>query len=611
VSKFGYSMAMKCTRDPDRSMARQSYAGFSCTPFRSVLLLATLLLAGCVGVLPQQTEEVESGQAVVSEDSTAADRVDGTTRQLEPEVMFNTLVGEIAAQRGRFDLAIPHYLEAARRGRDSALAARATRFALFANEAAMAREAGEMWLSFDPASKEALQLLVLIDMRAGEVESAAERVLAYLALAPDDRGDMLDGLVQLLHEKRSRDNLLPLFGLLARELPDDPDIALIRARLAFEGGDNELAYSEAVRAEKLRGGWRSAAAIEAHALVRMERMDEAVARLRQALVEYPDDHDLRMQLARIMVDLDRLDAAGELFDEVLERDPDNGDALYARALLAMQAEEREQARTYLLRLNQLGVRTGESRYYLGILSEELGDEEAALNYLSSIDSLDYLTSGLARHGEILARRGQYGALNELFNDRRRSFPAVAADLYRIEADLLRNHQRLEQAMELYDEAVGRFPESDDLLYSRALLGEQLGRLDILERDLRLLIERDPENARALNALGYTLTDQTDRHQEAFELIERALELQPDDAAILDSMGWVYYRLGRIEDALAYLTRAMETMPDPEIAAHLGEVLWQLGRKEEARLAWQEGLKLDGNHELLLNVIRRFEPQVAD
>jgi len=200
--------------------------------------------------------------------------------------------------------------------------------------------------------------------------------------------------------------------------------------------------------------------------------------------------------------------------------------------------------------------------------------------------------------ELLIDSGQLEAANDHMNRMRNRFPDRAADLYLFQARVLLQKGHEESAEALLVNALEAHPTHSDLLYSRAMLYDQQGRLEAAERDLRNILTYDPHNATALNALGYILTDKTDRHEEAYELIRQALALNPEEPAILDSMGWVLYNLGRPEEALPYLQDAMSAYPDQEIAAHLGEVLWQLGRKEEARAVWQQGLETDPESELI-------------
>ena len=182
----------------------------------------------------------------------------------------------------------------------------------------------------------------------------------------------------------------------------------------------------------------------------------------------------------------------------------------------------------------------------------------------------------------------------------------AIRIYRAEAEILTKRKDLAEAMEVYNGALADYPQDTDLLYSRAMLAEKMDNIEQLERDLRAILAREPNNADALNALGYTLADRTDRYAEAYELVKRAYELKPDDHYVIDSMGWTLYRMGRHQEALMHLRRAMELNGDPEIAAHLGEVLWMTGDKEGAMEIWDTALQSTPDDPRLLDVKKRFE-----
>jgi tetratricopeptide (TPR) repeat protein len=231
--------------------------------------------------------------------------------------------------------------------------------------------------------------------------------------------------------------------------------------------------------------------------------------------------------------------------------------------------------------------------------------QTAISHYMQVGGESEFLSASNRIGQILIGSGQYQQAREIFVLQRRAHPEEAEALYGLEADLFTRSGEQDQAMDVLNEALQQFPQSNTLLYARSMLAEQLGDLAMMERDLRDIIERDPDNATALNALGYTLANRTQRYGEAYELITRALELQPDEPAILDSMGWILYRKGRYEEAVGYLTRAYTEFPDPEVAAHLGEVLWVSGETEAATTVWQGALMKDPEHKVLLETLERL------
>ena len=253
----------------------------------------------------------------------------------------------------------------------------------------------------------------------------------------------------------------------------------------------------------------------------------------------------------------------------------------------------------------LGQRTDEAHYYLGRIAEDGGDEDAALGHYNQVQDGRELLSAAQRAGIILVGKGALEESHAGFERRRRAHPQQGEQLYALEADLLTQAGELDAAMDILNKALHEYPESNSLRYSRSMLGEQRNDLALMERDLRSIIDRDPDNATALNALGYTLANRTDRYEEAYTLIARALELQPDEPAILDSMGWILYRKGDYSGALEYLTRAYARFPDPEVAAHLGEVLWVSGDTEGAIRVWQGAVMKSPDHEILVETINRL------
>ncbi len=206
---------------------------------------------------------------------------------------------------------------------------------------------------------------------------------------------------------------------------------------------------------------------------------------------------------------------------------------------------------------------------------------------------------------LLAKQDKLDSAREHLHAIRSRNSKEGVRLYLVESELLIEADRHADARGVYDHALAEHPEDSDLLYARAMLAEKMDRLDLLEEDLRSIISREPNNAQALNALGYTLADRTDRYQEAYEFISRALEIKPDDYYILDSMGWVLYRLGRHQEALEYLRRAAGLTDDSEVAAHLGEVLWVTGDKAGAHKVWESALETTPDDERLLELMKRY------
>jgi tetratricopeptide (TPR) repeat protein len=243
---------------------------------------------------------------------------------------------------------------------------------------------------------------------------------------------------------------------------------------------------------------------------------------------------------------------------------------------------------------------------MGLAEEMTGNTDAALVWFASVPKQSgRFDIAQSNYITLLVERGELSKAREHLAQLRRELPHQALQYHLFEASLLRDEGQPQAAFELLTSLLNEYPESEDLRYSRAMIAESLDKLDVLEADLRWILNRDPDNAQALNALGYTLTDRTDRHEEALDMITRALELKPGDPFYLDSLGWVYYRLGDLEKAEKYLREAMNVQPDVEFIAHLGEVLWERGKQREAKQVWQQGLEQDADNRLLLDTMRRY------
>ena len=331
-----------------------------------------------------------------------------------------------------------------------------------------------------------------------------------------------------------------------------------------------------------------------------------MAWMEKTLQRNEKDLDLRMYYARLLTDEKQYDAARRQFEILIAQAPNNTDVLYALGLLYLQSNRLDEATMYFQRLSTLDQRGGEAGYYLGRIAEEKGELQQAANWYQSLSEGANYFDAQVRLGIILARQDR-------LDDARRHLQGIDAGsqeqkniLIQAEAELLTDKKLFENAMAIYDKAL-EGDQDADLLYSRAMLAEKMDRLDILERDLRVIIEREPGHAQALNALGYTLADRTNRYQEAYDLIRKALEISPEDFYILDSMGWVLYRMGRLDESIVFLNKALSARPDPEIAAHLGEVLWVKGDKAAAKQIWEAAIKETPKDIRLLDVIKRFNP----
>lgn len=530
--------------------------------------------------------------------------------ELTPDLVYAVLVGQVARQRGEDRMAFTHFLHGALLARDPELAELAARAALALDDTAAVQRAADAWLELAPGSMSAHQLAAYARLEADDVAAATEHLRRIIALAAETGEDGYVQAARLVSKLKLPDRRLRLMETLTAEAPESADAWFARAVVAA-GADRDLeATNAARRASELRPDWNEPRIFLVQMLLERGDRKEARQTLEAFVTESPDDHGLRLLYAQLLVDEQEFSRARNVFEHMLRKTPKEPDVLFALGILSVELEDLEAARDYFTQLRDTGERQGDSAYYLGQVEDIAENKETAVSWYRKVDG-EHALDARIRIAQMRAEQGRVGRAREILQQLRDQWPQDALTIYLIEAQILADLDLLREAMAVYDEGAAAFPGDPDLLYARGLHALGLNRLDILERDLKSILAEDPDHADALNALGYSLADRTDRFEEARAYVERALALKPDDPAVLDSMGWIHFRLGNPEQAVDYLRKALALMPDGEIAAHLGEVLWALGKRDEAWDTWEEALARDPDHEYLLRVIGRHRFSRSD
>jgi Flp pilus assembly protein TadD len=489
------------------------------------------------------------------------------------------------------------YVDLAKRTRDPRIAQRATEVALYARMSNAAIDAATIWHEADPSSTRALQALAGMMVSVGRYDEALPHLKELLAGTHGDPAGGFTQLTRTLANAQDKHAALKLTQTLAADYPKLPEAHFAVARMGASAGEDRLALDEVRKARRLRPDSEAAVLLEAQ-LLQKTSVDQAGAVLAEYLQKYPPAREARLAYARTLVAQKRFGEARAEFQKLMTGLPDSADMTFAVALLSLQ----------LRNLLDSAYRDKDGvRLYLGQVAEERKDFPEALKWYGEVGEGEQYVQAQIRYAQVLAHEGK------LDEGRARLQQAAAKNgqqqriqLILAEAQLLRDANQPKAAFDLVGQALDRVPNNPDLLYDYAMLAEKIERVDILESSLRKLIEIRPEHAHAYNALGYSLADRNQRLPEAQELIEKALKLAPDDSFIIDSMGWVLYRRGKLKDSLAYLRRAYAGRPDPEIAAHLGEVLWALGERSEAEHVWGDATKESPDNETLANTIKRLK-----
>ncbi len=528
-------------------------------------------------------------------------------QELTETILYEFLIAEIAAQRGDIGLAAQAYVDLAKRTRDPRIARRATEMAMFARMSNAAVEAARIWHDADPRSTRALQALVALLIAVNRFDEAEPHVKQMLSAPGADVGEMFSQVGRTLAGASNKAGALQLARALAASYADNAHAHFAVAQVALSGGNDAVALEEIRRARELRADWEAAVLLEAQILQRRSNI-EALQAMRGFLKANPASREVRLAYARALVADKRLPEARSEFQGLLASFPDNTDVIYAVALLSMQMNDHAVAETNLKRLLQLDYRDKDVvRLYLGQIAEDQKRFPDALTWYNSVEPGEQYLLSRTRYAQVLAKQGQLEQARAWLKASEVTDPQQSIQLLLSEAQLLRDANQPQVAFDLLSKELDRLPNNPDLLYDHAMLAERIERLDVLESSLRKLIGLRPEHAHAYNALGYSLADRNLRLPEARELIEKALKLAPEDAFIIDSMGWVLFRQGQFAEAIQYLRRAFAARPDAEIAAHLAEALWVSGERAEAERIVKDSLDKFPGNDLLLNTLKRIKP----
>ncbi len=570
----------------------------------------TLVLASCAqtnlsAVTPVEPEAVAADtapQARITRVEPVRPRID-----LTEELLYQLLLAEIAGHRGLLDISIENYLSLARSTRDHRLVERAARIAVYARDDAAALAAARIWVELDPRNPDPHQVLAVMKLRAGDLDQAVTHLQDIFAYSEGASDEKLWMIANLLGSEKDKGAVLEVMDKLVASRDNSPGALYAFAHVAARLEDLERARELLEDTLELAPDNDNAALSYISILQRLNRQQEAVSWLEQVLAtRAQNDFSLRMAYARLLMEVRQYDKALGQFELLIAREPENTDVLYALGLLYLQSNRLEESETLFRKLSRQEHLTDSANYYLGRIAEEKRNYDEAGAWYQGVHKGEHYFDAQVRLAMLLARGGRVDAARDHLHSIRPQSAQQALILVQAEGDMLIQVEQYEAAVAVYTEALGDRYDAD-LLYARAMAAEKIGRLDVLEADLRTILQREPEHAQALNALGYTLADTTERYDEAYDLIKKALELRPTDFYILDSMGWVLYRLGRLDEAIEYLRKALSIRQDPEIAAHLGEVLWVRGEREQAKEVWEAALQQTPEDARLLDVIERFDP----
>ncbi|MCF6280730.1 MAG: tetratricopeptide repeat protein [Candidatus Polarisedimenticolaceae bacterium] len=524
---------------------------------------------------------------------------------LSADMIYEVLLGEIAAQRGDHKTAFLHYKNALNLNNEPRLAERATQLALNTGKPNNIRIAARLWLNNAPDQPTPHKILALLNIQEKNIGAAKKHLEEIIRIAKSQNKEGYILISNTLEKANNPTLALTLLQQLTESATDNPNALLALALTAGHARRYDLVNDALYKALLLKPKWPQALMLLSTNAMAQNNPTEAQRILKTAVEKSPDEIVLRYTYAQLLMETSHFNDSYEQFLILNNKQPPHPNFIFTLGILAKQLEKPEQAKDHFKQLIELKKRTDDARHHLGQIEEHLGNNREAIDWYNLVKG-EKETDAKIRIAVLFSREREIGKAREVLQRLRVTTPHLAARIYLVEGSLLMDAGEIETSMSIFSDAIKQFPENTSLLYARSILHSILGEIELLENDLQRAIKIDPNHADSLNALGYALADQTTRYSEALGYIERALQIKPDHPAILDSMGWVLFRLGKNDEAITYLRRAMELQPDPEIAAHLGEALWTTGKTIQAQQVWDKAQASDPDSDYLNNVIRRHQ-----
>ena len=574
-------------------------------PMLWMLLSAGILaLNGCAA-----NKQLNHDPMTIATDSNAvAD--DDKESVLKPEFIYRYLVGEIAGQRGDIGTSGAIFYDLARTERDARLAERAAKIAAYGNITNLAVPAIQLWAELDPGSTEAQQAMTEMLIATGKLDETRPYLTKLLA-KEETRASGFLYLNTLLNRSPDKAAVLELVQFLAQPYPDSAEAQFAVAQAAWIANKDDDALAAINKAETLHAGWDVAALLKGQILYR-KSPQAAIDYYYGFLKAHPQSNEVRINLAKLLVNQKQFEAAKKEYPLIIEQSksssPKNtADVTAVIGLLSYQSADYISAQNYFQQALAMDFKDADQLYlYMGQTSEKLDQNEAAADWYKKIAlGPRYLEAQLSL-ANLVARTQSADKAIEILDELADLNTEQQIIVIQAQASILVRAKRDQEAFDLLEKAVKNLPNTPELVYDYALAAERLKKFDLMESELRRTIAEKPDFAAAYNALGYSFADRNIKLNEAIKLIEKALELSPNDHYMLDSLGWAHFRKGNLDKAIQYLQEAYAINPDPEIAAHLGEALWHKGQHDQAKKIWNDALSAHPDNEVLITTANKFK-----
>ena len=564
-----------------------------------------LVLQGCA----TSPEQATTPKAVIKPVQTAKDQAKKQQSQdknsIDPDVLFMLMTAEIAGQRGQYDVALEGYLEAAKRVHDPRLTERAAMIAMYMKDGGRMNEAVSLWLKQDPGNLSARKIAALNALRSENKKQSVAQLNALLKRDPEGFEKTLFELAGALQKEASVPFLYEVMDEVAQKQPNQPSIYFVQSLLASDMKNKDLALKKVEQAISLKPDWDRALLLQAQLAVYDENYPRAETLLRDDALKFPDNPKYKKMLAQVLIKEAKYEEAGEIYETLSSSDPKDYESQFSLGLVHLQLDRDNKAEDIFTQLLEQKDWRNQSNFYLGKIEEKRENTDNALMWFDKVTDGPFQFEAAVTSISLLAKSKQYARAEQRLKAMKDKFPKQRPRIALVQAELYSQQKQHEAAYNYLTAELKNFPEMEELLYSRALMAERVGKLNVMEADLQKILAKSPNNVEALNALGYSLADKTTRYAEAETYLLHALRIKPEEAVILDSYGWLKYKMGENKIALDYLQKAYDKQPETEIAAHLAEVLWVTGKKEEAKKIFDKAIENAPGDNFLLNFKNKF------
>ncbi len=573
--------------------------------FRLFSVIILVFLNGCAS-----SPEIPSAEEGVLEPVKIAEPKEKTQTSevkaaIDPDVMYMLMAAELAGQRGQYGIALEGYMEASKRAKAPRFAERAAKIAMYMKDSKKTDEAVSLWLRQDPVNPTARKIAALSALRTGKKQAAVDHLNAVLKADPAGFEKTALELANVLQNDDKSDFFYEVLDALAVKNPDQAVVYFVQSLLAMEMKDNALAEKKVQQALNIQPDWDKALIFQAQIAVFSGDLTRAKNLLRNASVKYPENDKLKKLLAQVLIKATEYEAAGEVYQGIVSANPKDAESQIALALVHLQLDRDGKAEDIFKQLLDQPEWQNQASFYLGKIEEKRGHTQKALAWFDKVSEGPLVFESAISAVSLLVKDKKFDQADTRLNLLSSQFPKQKLRIILMQAGLYGQQQHYEKGYTLLTDALAGQPDQRDLLYTRALMAERINRLDVLEADLKKILAKNPNDAEALNALGYSLLGNVGRYADAEKYLQQALKLQPNEAVIMDSFGWLQFKQGKLMQALGYLERAHAKQQESEIAAHLAEVLWALGRKEEARKIFNAAIKKAPEDEYLLDFQKRI------